>query len=144
MSDRLTLDYNNMFAVRLGGRGLDPARLDGAAEEFGRIHGEVERRRDEGELGFLALPGERETVGRIRAFADGVGQAFDTVVVLGIGGSALGATALREALLTPGWNELSDEQRDYFRACTSRTTWTLPPSARSSTGWTCGARSSTW
>jgi glucose-6-phosphate isomerase len=34
--------------------------------------------------------------------------------VLGIGGSALGTTALRTALLDPWWNEMDDEARDYF------------------------------
>src|SRR5690606_10832787 len=43
-----------------------------------------------------------------------VGQMNDTVVVLGIGGSALGTIALQNALLKPHWNELDDEARDYF------------------------------
>jgi glucose-6-phosphate isomerase len=50
----------------------------------------------------------------IEAFAHGVGQAFSNVVVLGIGGSALGTIALRTALLHPLWNELSDEEREFF------------------------------
>src|SRR5690606_32725537 len=70
--------------------------------------------RTSGELGFLALPYERETVEHIRSFADGLGQAYDTIVVLGIGGSALGTIALQNALLKPFWNELDDEGRDYF------------------------------
>ncbi|MGH7505956.1 MAG: glucose-6-phosphate isomerase, partial [Longimicrobiales bacterium] len=53
-------------------------------------------------------------VREIRTFAEGVGQAFDTVVVLGIGGSALGASALQQALLAPFWNELDDEAREYY------------------------------
>jgi glucose-6-phosphate isomerase len=43
-----------------------------------------------------------------------VGQAFSDVVVLGIGGSALGTIALRSALRPPGWNALDDEARDFF------------------------------
>jgi glucose-6-phosphate isomerase len=43
-----------------------------------------------------------------------MGQAFDTVVILGIGGSALGASALLQALKPPHWNELDDEAREYF------------------------------
>lgn len=114
MSDRLLLDYNNMLAPTVGEHGIDPAALDAAADEFRDVQGDVERRRSAGELAFFGLPYERDVVGRIREFADGVGQAFDTVVVLGIGGSALGATALRGALRPPYWNELDGEARDYF------------------------------
>ncbi|HEU5207919.1 MAG TPA: glucose-6-phosphate isomerase [Longimicrobiales bacterium] len=114
MAERLILDYANMLAPRLGGRGLQPDALDRMAERFRRVHADTEQRRDSGELGFFALPYERTITQEIRTFAEGVGQSFDTIVVLGIGGSALGTTALQQALLKPYWNELSDEQRDYY------------------------------
>jgi glucose-6-phosphate isomerase len=113
MSDRLVLDYNRMLA-RDGGRGIDPARLDGMAERFAAVHADVDRRRDAGSLGFFDLPYEKQVVEQIRSFADGLGQAFDNVVVLGIGGSALGTIALQNALLRPHWNELDGEGRDYY------------------------------
>ncbi|CAN5749520.1 glucose-6-phosphate isomerase [soil metagenome] len=114
MTDRLILDYGRMMAGATDGRGLKPADLDGVAARFAELHADVEVRRSSGRLGFLELPYERAVVERIRSFADGLGQAFDTVVVLGIGGSALGTIALQNALLRPYWNELSDEQRDFF------------------------------
>jgi glucose-6-phosphate isomerase len=114
MSDRLVLDYNNMLAPRTGEHAIDPADLEGIAARFGEIQQDVERRRAAGELAFFDLPYEKETMRQIRTFADGVGQAFDTVVVLGIGGSALGTIALQQALLLPFWNELDGEARDYF------------------------------
>jgi glucose-6-phosphate isomerase len=114
MSDRLILDYNRMLAPVIGDRGIDPQSLDALHERFRGIHADVERRRTRGELGFFALPHDHSTVERIRTFADGIGQAFDTVVVLGIGGSALGTIALQNALLRPHWNELDLEARDYF------------------------------
>jgi glucose-6-phosphate isomerase len=108
------LDYNNMLAPRLGGRGLAPERIEAMAGRFREAHADTERRRAAGELGFLDLPAGGETVRRIEEFAGGGGQAFSTLVVLGIGGSALGTVALRTALLHPFWNELDDEARDYF------------------------------
>ncbi|HSJ14089.1 MAG TPA: glucose-6-phosphate isomerase [Longimicrobiales bacterium] len=111
---RLTLDFSNMFAHRTGGRGLEPAALAAAADTFRDIHADVRARRAARELGFFELPAEREVVGRIRSFAEGMGQAFDTIVVLGIGGSALGTLAVRQALRPPFWNELDDEAREYF------------------------------
>jgi len=112
--NRIVLDYGNMMRPRLDGRGIDPAALDEAAARFHSVHAGVEAGRAAGRLGFLKLPYEREIVGNIRAFGDGPGQAFDTIVVLGIGGSALGATALRNALRQPFWNELDDEAREYY------------------------------
>ena len=111
----IRLDYNNMLAPRLGGdRGIDPARLDGLADRFREVHEDVQRRRDEGELGFFALPEATEVIERIEALAQGVGQAFENIVVLGIGGSALGTIALRSAMLHPFWNELDDEGREFY------------------------------
>ncbi|MFO7261204.1 MAG: glucose-6-phosphate isomerase [bacterium] len=114
MADRLVLDYNNMMAPRIGERGLPPEALDRAAETFVGVHAEVERRRAAGELAFFELPYEDRLVPQIRAFADGAGQSFDTIVVLGIGGSALGTIALHQALCRPFWNELDGEAREYF------------------------------
>ena len=114
MGDRLVLDFNAMMAPTVGERGIDPALLEGAAQRFAEAHERVEEQRASGRLGFLQLPYEEQTLREIRAFADGIGQAFDTVVVLGIGGSALGTVALRQALLHPFWNELDDEGREYF------------------------------
>jgi glucose-6-phosphate isomerase len=111
---RIVLDYNNMLAPRLGGRGIEPAALEGMAERFREAHADTLRRRDSGEMGFFSLTQEDDTVASIEAFAEGAGQAFSDFVVLGIGGSALGMIALRSALLKPSWNELSDEERDFF------------------------------
>ncbi len=111
----VTLDYSRMLTPQLGGaRGIDPARLDQMAERFREVHADTSRRREAGELGFFDLPYAGEVVQQIQSFADGVGQAFANVVVLGIGGSALGTTALSTALLAPRWNELDDDGRDFF------------------------------
>src|SRR5690606_14897525 len=107
----IVFDYNNMLDAHLGGRGLAPARLDALAERFRTIHGDVSRERQEGRLGFFALPDDHDVVERIRAYAAEVEGRFDDIVILGIGGSALGTVALREALLPPRWNELDASAR---------------------------------
>ena len=114
MSDRLILDYSNMMSPRLDGRGVDPDALAGLAERFRAVHEDTEARRADGELGFYRLPERTGLIDEIEAFADGPGQAFENVVVLGIGGSALGATALLHALRGPDWNQRSAEARDHF------------------------------
>jgi len=112
--NRLVLDCNNMFAGRTAGRGIEPARLSALAERFRAVHADVQQRRHPGPLGFYQLPFEEQVVREIRTFADAAAPNYDNVLVLGIGGSALGTLALRQALRPPFWNELDDEQRDYF------------------------------
>ncbi len=112
---RVTLDFGNMLAGVLERGGIDPDALDGAlAERFGRAREELEARREAGELGFLELPYADETAERVRSVADGFGQWFEDLVVLGIGGSALGTRTLGDALLPPGWNELDGEARNHY------------------------------
>ncbi|MBI4521320.1 MAG: glucose-6-phosphate isomerase, partial [Gemmatimonadetes bacterium] len=110
----LQLHFGNMLTTSLGDRGIEPERLERFQPQFRIAHQDVEERRQRGELGFLELPGARQEMAGIRRFADGLGQAFENVVVLGIGGSALGTRALAEALLSESWNELTDERRDYY------------------------------
>jgi glucose-6-phosphate isomerase len=112
--DDLRLDFGNLLSSRTEG-GIEPGRLTGdLADRFRAAHAAVERQRADGVLGFLDLPYAEETVGRVVELADGFAQWFEDVVVLGIGGSGLGATALKEALLGPGWNVRSDDERDHF------------------------------
>jgi glucose-6-phosphate isomerase len=111
----LTLDYGNMLRPRLGGsRGVDPSRLDALGGRFAEVHADVERRREAGEMGFFQLPYTGELVDEIVRFGEGPGQSFENVVVLGIGGSALGTIALKSALLDPYWNEMESAERDFF------------------------------
>ncbi len=112
---RLTLDYNNMLGIQLPDGGVDPARLDGDLDDrFREAHARVERARKAGEMGFFDLPYSTDTVHAIQEVADGFGQWFENVVVLGIGGSALGTRMLRDALLGPLWNEGSGERREHY------------------------------
>jgi glucose-6-phosphate isomerase len=94
--------------------GLDRRRLPELTSRFAEVQSEVRRRRAAGEYGFYKLVDQGPTVRGIRTFAEGLGQAHDHVLVLGIGGSALGTKALVNALRPPAWNELDDEGRDFF------------------------------
>ncbi len=106
------IDFGNMVAERVGPAGIDAARLDGdLAARFREARGVVEARRRAGELGFLELPGDRRLAGRTLEVAGALRGRCDDVVVIGIGGSALGTVALRDALLGPWWNALDGEAR---------------------------------
>lgn len=110
----IRLEYGNLMASRVAG-GVERDRLNGDLEAaFTSAMSSMAARRATGDLGFLDLPSDQETVGQVKALADGFGQWFEDFVVLGIGGSGLGATSLRDSLLGPYWNQRSDEERDHF------------------------------
>lgn len=116
----MKLRYGRMIADRLDGEhGLPRARLQDLAQRFPAVLNEVRARRREGEYGFYELGEQAQTVAAIRRFAEGIGQAYDHVLVLGIGGSALGTKALVNALRPAAWNELDDEAREFFPRITA-------------------------
>ncbi len=110
----IRLDFGNLMAPGLEG-GVDSATFSGAmASRFEEVAAQVDAQRSAGELGFLELPYATEMHAQVTELADGFGQWFEDVVVLGIGGSGLGAIAMRDALLGPYWNDRTDEERDHF------------------------------
>jgi glucose-6-phosphate isomerase len=110
------LDYTNMMAPPIDG-GIGDAEWREMAPRFADAHRAVAGLHSEGTLGFLDLPDARalhqqtlDYVARIRASRN----TPTDVVVLGIGGSALGPIALRTALRPPQWNLLDDAARGGF------------------------------
>lgn len=107
----LSLDYTFMLADAVSG-GVAPGDLDSAQAAFAAAHASVAARHASGELGFFDLPRNRELAAQVLEFTTGVRGAYRDVVLLGIGGSALGPIALRNALRPPQWNALDDTTRD--------------------------------
>lgn len=110
------LDFNYMLADCIGsGSGLDPDavwRLQGRINE---VHRQIGERSGKGAdfLGFLDLPYQSdESLAAIQLAADRIASRGDSHVVLGIGGSYLGARAVIEALLNPYRNEQSRSERN--------------------------------
>ena len=112
--ERIRFDFGNLMATAVDGGVEEVVFFKALTEEFRRAHADVTARHKRGDLGFLDLPYASETVARIAEAADGYAQHFEDVVVLGIGGSGLGAAVLRDALLGPLWNGESDDSRNHF------------------------------
>ena len=111
----MRMSYGRMLADGLDGEhGLPRGRLGELVRRFPGVQAEVRERRAAGEYGFYDLVDQSASVRQIARFAEGLGQAHDHVLVLGIGGSALGTKALLDALRAPAWNELDDEGREFF------------------------------
>jgi glucose-6-phosphate isomerase len=106
----LALDFTNMMAGALPqGAGITEAQWAQAAVPFARAHAAVHARTDD--LGFLTLASNSALLEQSLAIAADVDGRFDDILLLGIGGSALGPIALRTALCPPRWNELTAAQR---------------------------------
>ena len=107
----IRLDLSN-FIARGRGAGVSEAEIDGAATRFARAHAAMQAQHAGGALGFLDLPANQALLKQVTDFAEARAGRYRDVVVLGIGGSALGPIALRTALRAPGWNALPDGSRD--------------------------------
>lgn len=65
-------------------------------------------------LAWMNLGYNIDLVNEINEYAASIRGKFDNLVVMGIGGSALGTIAVAEALLKPYWNLLDNEARNNF------------------------------
>ncbi|RMH13773.1 MAG: glucose-6-phosphate isomerase [Planctomycetota bacterium] len=114
----LTLDYANCLSVRVGNHGLDPDRLEPGSELAEAAHTltqRLEQTRGTGWERWRELPfGQMRSqhVEAVRALVQERRGRFENLVVLGIGGSALGNIALQAALNPPTWNLLPADRRD--------------------------------
>ncbi len=109
----VSIDFTNMMAGALpAGTGITEAQWNGARAPFAAAHAAVEAQRKA--LGFLTLPTNEPLLASTLAIAERARGQFDDVLLLGIGGSALGPIALRTALRPLAWNTLSLEARNRY------------------------------
>ncbi len=107
----IRFEFAGALARTIGEEGLTDAQWDGLAEETSAIAARIAGNLAATPYRLLPEDGERSQVADVEALAEEWEGRFDDVVVLGIGGSALGTIALRTALLPPFWNLLTAEQR---------------------------------
>jgi glucose-6-phosphate isomerase len=102
MKDLISLDFNYLMADVLGtDSGIDRAEFDALENRAREVEGRIRREREGGELVFLDIERLRQHVPSVKAAAAMARDRFNKLVVLGIGGSALGARAIQEALVNP-------------------------------------------
>ena len=108
----IVLDFNNMTVEAVGPEhGLTAEELEGAASRAPALVRDLAERRAEGELPWMDLPYADGVVAEVREAADQLRDRFENLVVLGIGGSALGLIALHRALCPPEYNLLPRDRR---------------------------------
>lgn len=114
----IKFDYGNADVSVIGQEhGLNLAQeFDQYKDRIASIIADLNKRKDKPEqwLQWMNLGYNEETVWYVKEYASMVRGRFDNILVLGIGGSALGGIAITEALLKPYWNLLTPEQRDNY------------------------------
>ena len=65
-------------------------------------------------LRWMTLGNQQEVVDQINEYASKVKGKFENILVLGIGGSALGCIAVTEAILKPYWNLRDNASRNNY------------------------------
>lgn len=114
----IELNYSNIDSNVIGEEhGLNLAeKFNEYQETIMRIIVDLNSRKDKpGQwLQWMNLGYSEETVWYVKEYASLVKGKFDNILILGIGGSALGAKTICEALLPPYWNLLDKEKRNSF------------------------------
>jgi glucose-6-phosphate isomerase len=104
----LRIDYSNMM---ISPGGIDPAGWEASAKQFDIAKRNFDELRAGASVGFVDLPSDKTLLAQVEQFASSARGRYDDVVILGIGGSALGPIALRTSLRPSGWNLLDDKAR---------------------------------
>ncbi len=109
----ITFDYNNMMADYVGKQeGITDKEITSLKEETANAFAMVENGRGKKMMGWTELPyNQDEVVADIIDTARDIKKKFDSFVVLGIGGSALGPMAAFQALCHLRHNELPKSKR---------------------------------
>ena len=109
---RLRLDVNNMMDTAVGAHGITQKELDGVIPKAKEAFEYFKKNRGTGMMGWSELPyNQQEVVKQLLDTAAAIRSRFKNFVVLGIGGSALGPTAVQQAINHLHYNELSDQKR---------------------------------
>jgi glucose-6-phosphate isomerase len=106
----LKLDLSGMLQAAVSS-GLAPGELAALERRAAEAQAGFDALVAHDVLGFRQLEAQAPERARIAEWAARARENLDDVVVLGIGGSALGAVALRTALLGRDWNARSREGR---------------------------------
>lgn len=110
----LTLDYANCLAARVGPHGLPDDIIASNTDRLAELTRSLNQSRGTGWERWRQLwhdPMRSAHLDRVRAVANECEGRFENLIVLGIGGSALGNIAIQSALNEPTYNLMSRADR---------------------------------
>ena len=108
---RIRLDFNNVMQDFIDG-GFSQKNFDDLSDKITNAANQLDFKRANGQMDWRNLP-YNQPVDEILDYAAQVQKNFESIVVLGIGGSALGPIALQQAINHPYYNELPHEKRKF-------------------------------
>lgn len=109
--NKIQLNFNNIMKTRLGSYGISEKDIKKLSPLIMIAIKNIKQKREDGKLGFMYLPYDTKTKEDIKKVANMVKDKFENIIILGIGGSALGTIALHRALKHPFYNLLPKEKR---------------------------------
>ncbi len=109
-----SFDYSNLMASAIGEAGLEDKDLKRIETALTAAAKQIRGQYEKGQLPFMDLPFASAEAAACKKMAEDL-RRFDTVMVLGIGGSALGAKAVFTALKPLNHNSLPKNKRQWPR-----------------------------
>jgi glucose-6-phosphate isomerase len=108
----LVVDYRNAMSEAVGAKdGVSAKQLEAVASKIAAEHDRIVKEHAAGEQRWMDLPDNTDLADAITAFATDARKQYSDYILIGIGGSSLGAIATIQALVHPYRNLLSPEQR---------------------------------
>ena len=95
----LALDYTNVLENAVHTHGIPKIAFEKAADSSKHVVDDVEQAHRSGKLGFGSLPSDESALQSVTNFARS--RSYPNVLLIGIGGSALGPASLDAALNHP-------------------------------------------
>lgn len=108
----LSINFTNMMEDAIGSEhGISEDEIKKLEPKVGEIDAQLKEQRKKGALPFFNLPYQDDLIKELKGLKEEQQGVWDNLVVLGIGGSALGGIALHRGLHHPFYNLLSREER---------------------------------
>ena len=101
----LRYDASNMWSKRIGSAGVAESAFERLLPRLEKAKNHLEQLRTSGKQGFFDLPFEKKMTQTIEQIAREVQKSFSYLIVIGIGGSDLGARTLYQSLHTNKQNQ---------------------------------------
>jgi glucose-6-phosphate isomerase len=109
---RLVIDYRNAMAVAVGADdGVSDQALDDTRDRIKSAHDQIMSEHDNGGQRWMDLPDNTQLADEIQQFAQENRGNYQDFILIGIGGSSLGAIATIQALTSPFRNLQPDGER---------------------------------